>query len=181
MSKKIEITPETKLGVLLRAYPQLEEELVALSPSFARLKNPLLRKTVGKVASLRQVAEVGNLPVGELVNFLRQKAGLPDFSGSEEAHESATKRPEWLRKGEIKKSLDARPILESGGHPLEQVMKEMAAMPEGGVYELVTPFLPAPLLDVLRKKGYPVWSEKIEDNLVKNYFLKTKSANQSHE
>ena len=63
------ITPETKVGALLDNYPDIEELLISLSPSFKKLRSPVLRKTVAKVANLRQVAQV------ELAGRFRQPAG----------------------------------------------------------------------------------------------------------
>jgi hypothetical protein len=45
------ITPQTKVGELLDAYPELESILFELSPAFAKLKNPILRKTVARIAT----------------------------------------------------------------------------------------------------------------------------------
>ena len=69
------ITPETKVGELLTHYPELEELLLQFSPAFATLKNPILRRTVAQVTSLRQAAKVGNANIVEMVNSLRQAAG----------------------------------------------------------------------------------------------------------
>jgi len=33
----------------------------------------------------------------------------------------------------------------------------------------ISPFLPAPLIDTARKKGYLTWSEKEGDNVFKTY------------
>ena len=38
------ISPQTKVGELLDAYPELEKVLFELSPAFSKLKNPILRK-----------------------------------------------------------------------------------------------------------------------------------------
>ena len=81
-------------------------------------------------------------------------------------------KPIWLDPENIGKILDARPIIESGGHPLEQVMQDLASMENNKIYELITPFLPSPLLDVVKKKGYNIWSEEVEGTIVKNYFIK---------
>ena len=62
MQKELTITPDSKIGELLEAYPDLESTLLRLSPAFRHLKNPVLRRTVAKVASLRQVAAVGGVP-----------------------------------------------------------------------------------------------------------------------
>ncbi len=75
------ISPKTKVGELLDAYPQLENILLELSPAFAKLKNPILRKTVGRIATLQQAAAVGGLKTDELVNRLRKEAGQNELAG----------------------------------------------------------------------------------------------------
>ena len=69
------ITPSTKVGALLDRYPELEEVLIGIAPPFKKLKNPMLRKSVAKVASLRQAAAAARLPVEDLVNKLRASIG----------------------------------------------------------------------------------------------------------
>ena len=57
------ITPDSKVGALLQEFPQLEEVLMRMSPAFGHLRNPILRKTVAKVATLRQIAKIGDVPL----------------------------------------------------------------------------------------------------------------------
>ncbi len=40
------ITPEMKIGALLDAYPDLEKILIEIAPTFAKLSDPALRKTI---------------------------------------------------------------------------------------------------------------------------------------
>jgi hypothetical protein len=60
------ILPSTKVAALLERYPELEDVLIGLAPPFKKLKNPLLRKGVAKVASLKHAAAVGGMPVNDL-------------------------------------------------------------------------------------------------------------------
>ncbi len=52
--EKLIITPKTKIYDLLEAYPELEDLLISMAPEFVKLKNPLLRKTIAKVANISQ-------------------------------------------------------------------------------------------------------------------------------
>ena len=65
------LTPKTKIDDLLKRYPFLPDFLAGLSPQFSRLKSPIMRKTIGKVATLQQVARFGDMPVGELLLKIR--------------------------------------------------------------------------------------------------------------
>jgi hypothetical protein len=55
-------------------------------------------------------------------------------------------------------------------------MADLAALGDGEVYELVTPFVPAPLVDLARGKGFPSFSVQEREGLVRTYFRKAPGA-----
>ncbi len=77
----MEIGPKSKIADLIKAHPFLLDYLVEQSPEFARLKNPLLRKTLGKVATVQMAASMGGLNLGELLagiaEEIRRQGGEP--------------------------------------------------------------------------------------------------------
>jgi len=75
MTAKLAITPATRVAELLEAYPDLEELLIQQAPAFKALKNPILRRTVAKVATLEKAAQVAGIPARQLVSALRQAVG----------------------------------------------------------------------------------------------------------
>ncbi len=164
----IDITPDTKIGPLLDNYPQLEAILTDMSPAFAKLRNPILRRTIAKIATLSQVAQIGDIPLGTLINTLRTAVGQTDAIFAEGDSARALGKPEWVDSSKIVKSLDARPILEAGEHPLGYVLKDLRELKADEIYELITPFLPAPLIDTVKGKGYRVWTIS-EGELIKTY------------
>lgn len=170
----LQIRPDTKIGELLDAYPQLEEVLITLAPAFKKLKNPILRKTVARVTSIRQAARVGGKPVGDMVNALRQAAGQSqlevDDGHSSTGPDGAGSGDEWSHPDKIYKSFDACQMIESGEQPLGKVMADLRQLPPGAVYELITPFEPAPLMDQAKAQGFKVITRKDEDELFKTYF-----------
>ena len=168
---KFVITPDTRLKALLDHFPNLEDTLIEMSPAFAKLRNPVLRRTVARVATLQQVAKVGNIPLSKLINTLREQVGQESGAFQESEREKAEK-PEWLKPDKIEKTLDARPILEAGGHPINQVIQDATALKAGHIYELITPFLPAPLIDRAKSMGLSTWTDQVEAELFKTYFLK---------
>jgi hypothetical protein len=168
----IPITPETKVAALLDNYPQLESALMSLAPAFAKLQSPILRKTVARVTTLRQAAKVGGVSLNEMINKLRQAAGISSENFVEESiHEANGKTPDWFKKSAIYKTIDARPILEKGEHPLGLVLNEIRQLQPGQILELVTPFLPAPLIDKGKETGCLVYSMSEKDDLIRTYFV----------
>jgi hypothetical protein len=166
------ITPDSKLGDILERWPNLEEVLLALSPHFKALRNPVLRRTVAKVATLRQVSTVSGVPLGTLVTRLRAGAGLPLLEVGDAGDSVSAERPPWAVTSSVARTYDARAAIEAGEHPMPQVMAELAALGDGQVFELVTPFVPAPLVDLAREKGFAAFSDAVDEGLVRTYFRK---------
>ena len=66
----MELNAKTKINDLLKQYPFLEDYLITLSSRFKGLKNPIMRKTMGKVATLEMAASVSGLDLDKLISSL---------------------------------------------------------------------------------------------------------------
>jgi hypothetical protein len=164
------ITPDSKVGELLERWPELEAVLLDLSPHFRALRNPVLRRTVARIATLRQVSKVSGVALGVLVSRLRAGAGLAPLPVEDEAGGVAPERPPWASEREVSRTHDARAAIEAGEHPMPRVMADLAALAGGEVYALVTPFVPAPLVDLARDEGFLSFSVAEGDDVVRTYF-----------
>ncbi len=169
----MQITPETKVGKLLDEYPELEETLLEMSPAFSRLKNPVLRKTVAKVATLRQVSQVGNVDLGRLINTLRSAVGQEsEFSAEESVTEKHTGPPEWFGKSKVTETYDARDDIEKGEQPIGKALSRIRSLEADDVFELITPFPPAPLIDKTKEMGYTYYTEEKGSEEYHTFFTK---------
>jgi len=84
------LSPKTKVDELLTRYPFLKDFLIQLDPHFKALDNPLLRKTLGKVATLSKVAMVGGIGLDTLLNEItkeiqKQTGEIVPIEGEEKA------------------------------------------------------------------------------------------------
>ncbi len=170
--KSIEIKPSTIVNDLLEVYPELEETLISIAPPFKKLKNPILRKTVAKVATLKHISSVGNVPLNELINKLREAVGQSLISDSFEDEEYFHDKPDWFTPDKIVISFDEEKIEDKDTMTLVTILREAKNVNKGEIIELVTSFLPAPGIDIMKSKGYSVWTSKEEDGFFKSYFLK---------
>ncbi|HVP67971.1 MAG TPA: DUF1858 domain-containing protein [Anaeromyxobacteraceae bacterium] len=168
------ITPDSRLADVLERWPGMEEVLVEVSPHFRALRNPVLRRTVAKVATIRQAATVSGVPLGALIARLRASAGLEPLA-VEDGPPSQGERPAWANKGAVTRSLDVRAAVEAGEHPVARVMGDLSLLAGGQVYELVTAFVPAPLVDMTRQRGFRAFSAVEPDGTVTTYFRRTES------
>ena len=165
------ITPKTKILQLLEAYPQLEDVLIGIVPAFKKLKNPVLRKTVAKIASVQQAAAIGNVEVGDLINKLRKEVGQELFT-DENKNMYTTEKPDWYDKALISKELDAREMLAAGDHPVAQVIADLKQLEGKSIFKLTVPFPPAPLIDKATSLEFAHWVVKESDDLFNIYFAK---------
>ena len=166
------ITPKSKVFDLLEAYPQLEGIITGLVPALEKLKNPQLRMTVGKVSSLQQIAVMANISVDNLINMLRKEVGQ---SFVEEIQQPQFQKsvPDWFDKQKISTTLDVRPMLEAGEHPVHQVISELNQLPDGEIYKLVASFLPVPLIEKAISLDYTHYYEVVSENEFNIYFIKS--------
>jgi len=107
----MELNTKTKIDDLLKQYPFLLDFLITLSPKFKNLKNPVVRKTVGKIATLEKAAGIGGLEVESLISTLsaeirKQTGNVPAFgefvAASQGNTVADTKERQEVLKGIIK-------------------------------------------------------------------------------
>jgi len=155
----IVITPQTKVGELLDAFPGLDDTLAEWVPAFRKLKNPVLRRTVAKVATLEQAARIGGVSVRDLVLKVREATGQP--AGPVEAAETSapgdSPAPTWLDPSRVRYSLDADKMLETGQHPVGPIRQYLATLEEGELIELTSSFRPEPLIELMTNSGVAVY------------------------
>ena len=148
------ITPETTIGALLEAYPAVESVLIDMAPAFARLRNPVVRRTVAKVATLEQAAKIGGVSLQAMILRLRDVTGQ---GGQDtpvvDARPDAAADSSWLVAGRVVEEIDADAMLERGVHPIGKVREAVAALAPGEVVVLRSSFRPQPLIELLRRAG----------------------------
>jgi len=169
IEQKLIISPKTKVGTLLDAFPQLEDVLLELSPSFAKLKNPILRKTIARVASLQQAAVIGGLKVDELINRLRKEVGQNEFTGETEGKQYLFVNPPiWFDTTRISRRFDASVVINGGGSPMAEILAKVNLLQSGELLELKTPFVPAPIIEMLKDKGFNTFSLQKDEEVFSN-------------
>jgi len=68
----MELTPKTKITAVLAAYPFVKDYLISINQDFKALDNPLMMNTLGRMATLSQVAMMGGIELDVLI------AGIAD-------------------------------------------------------------------------------------------------------
>lgn len=165
------ITPKTKVLQLIETYPQLETLLIEMVPVFEKLKNPVLRKTIAKVATLQQAAAIGNVKAEELINALRKAVGQDKVEVLEGAS-YVSKQPDWFAESKIVKDFDIREMLDAGEQPLNQAVSDLSLLKSGEIYQLTSPFLPAPLIEKASSLNLQHWVNIETEGVFIVYFIR---------
>ncbi len=154
---KVAIGPETRVGELLEAYPEVEGVLMEMAPAFAKLRNPVVRRTVGKVATLEQAAKIGGVSLREMIGRIRASVGVDGAEvadvrmAGEECGEEG-----WIEKARVVEEVDADAMLERGVHPIGRIREAVGALGPGEVVVLRSSFRPEPLIETMRRAGAAV-------------------------
>jgi len=110
-----------------------------------------LKRTITRLASLRQASYLGGLSPENLVNILRAEVGQTPISDEEVSIEVSTELPTWAKK-EKQFNLNATELLEENKNPFSVMNQVYKKMKVGDVVLLESDFIPSPLIDEMRKK-----------------------------
>ncbi len=167
-----EITLETKIADLLNNYEGMKDILIEINPKFKKLNNPVLRRTLAKIAGVRQAAIVGGMEPSDLLNQLRIAVGQkPIESGDMQEVTSSSEAPAWIAT-EPKATIDANELLDKEDNPLAKAYNILRKSDEGDVITIVADFQPEPLIEEFIKSGHEVYCQKVDDGNFVTYVKK---------
>ena len=63
---------KTKVLELIEKNPAITDVLIGLSPEFKKLKNPLMRNTLGRFATLKHASDMTDIPLDELIRKITE-------------------------------------------------------------------------------------------------------------
>ena len=166
------INANTRIASLLKGHPGALEAIVSISPKFAKLRNPILRKVIAARTSIAMASKLGGCSIDDFFRKLAPLGFEIDRTAlvKEREHTTAPAFVE-LAAGKIIE-LDVRPVMETGKDPLDIIVERIKTLPEGYVLKIVNSFEPVPLMRLLGKQGFESYAEIISDELVNTYFHK---------
>ncbi len=70
------ITPETRVHDLIEHHPYLLDFLARYNTAYEKLRNPVVYNTVGRLATLRAAAELGDVAVEDLIEAIEREMAM---------------------------------------------------------------------------------------------------------
>jgi len=166
-----EITLETKVADLLNDYEGMKDILIKINPKFKKLNNPVLLRTLAKIAGVRQAAVVGGMEPMDLLNKLRIAVGQTPVEVEVVEKKEADRAPAWIA-NEPKESMDANELLDKEENPLAKSYNILRKMQDGEILLIKSDFKPEPLIEEFEKNGHQVFSQEIEEDRFVTYVQK---------
>jgi uncharacterized protein (DUF2249 family) len=179
----MKITAKTTIGAIIKHKPEALECLVKLSPRFSKLRNPLLRKMLAGRATVSMACEIGNCQLKDFFKALQPLGfSFDQYTLNKTTMESSqsTDKLQSLSPYEII-DLDVRPVLEGGTDPLHIILDKVNALKDNQALKIINTFKPAPLIALLRKKGFDHRIESPAPGLIETYFYKKNNIGDSDE
>lgn len=179
----MKINGKTKISEIIKANENAIEAIASINPHFKKLKNPVLRKVLAPRVTISDAAKVGKCDVQEIFNKLKSIGfEIENSVGNEKEREMTQKEvhpkiTEAIAAQKIK-TLDVRPILESGIDPFKAIMETVTTLPEGFAIELINTFEPVPLINILHKRGF-VYSTEWRGDVIHVFFAKAEVAKET--
>jgi hypothetical protein len=157
-----EITLNTKISELLNNYEGMKDILIEINPKFKKLNNPVLRRTLAKIAGVKQAAIVGGMDPMILLNQLRTAVGQAPIETENVFSSVKEEIPLWISE-KPKKRLNANEILDEDLNPLNVLHQAMKKVEKGDIVIVESDFRPEPLIDKYIEQGHDVYCQQLDD------------------
>lgn len=175
------ISADTKISYLIKQNPASIDAIVSINKHFEKLRNPLLRKILASRVTIADAAKIGGCSVSDFFEKL-----LPlgfkingDTSQASTSVETVNEYPAFMKQRTSSNTitLDVRTDITSGKDPFQKIMDALSSMPENHILAIINTFEPVPLINILKRKGFDYYTEKIQSNEFRTYFRNTGKIN----
>ena len=158
------ILGQTKLKDAFKAYPDIKDSLIGLSPKFEKLNNKLIFSTVGKWATFNDIAKMGNLSICEILHTLNEKTGnvgelervFPECIKSVPEIKKTEPAPGWM---DSIKQFIVMDVRDRNDFFFTDIMRRLKELSEGNALQVINSFYPAPIIGMLEEEGYEQYVE----------------------
>ncbi|MGV9011330.1 MAG: DUF2249 domain-containing protein [Flavobacteriales bacterium] len=173
----ITINANTKISELLREDPEALEAIISIAPKFNKLRNPLLRKLMASRTTIRMASRIGGVTPEDFFAKLQPLGFVIDKAATAQEPGMTTPMPDFMKHitPENVLELDVRPILNKGKDPFNLFLGKVKALAPLQTLKIINDFEPIPLILLLEKQGFKVYSEVVDGNMYNTWFYKSEA------
>lgn len=167
------IHANTKIAALIKAHPDALEAIAGIDPKLRKLRNPLLRRALAGRTTIAMASKITGVGIDKFFDRLKP-LGFDIDAGTKPIDGEKRKLPAFMATLTEDRIIDfdVRDLLAEGKDPLDQILEKVNSLPSGKILKIINTFKPVPLINILEKKGFEVYADGINDDLVETYFYK---------
>lgn len=165
---------KTKISALIKESPDVIDAIAGINPHFQKLKNPILRKVLAPRVTIEDAIRIGNSSKEAFEACLKPLGFVWEEMTSDDSGNAMKTEDihDKLKAGGANiVFINASEILAGGADPFNSIMEKLRQMGPEDILRVDAPFEPAPLIRILKEKGYESYSEEKNGNFI-NYFVK---------
>jgi len=145
-------------------------KLKELNTDFQKLDIWTIEKYASSGVDVKDFAKIGKMPINA---FLKQIENLGFEVEYETISSDNQAETQGVSEGNLNiVPLDVRPTIASGSDPFGIIMQAIANLKDHETLKIINVFVPIPLINVLKGKGFKSWTNTISDKEYHTFFTK---------
>lgn len=175
----MKINKYTKISDIIKANELSIEAIASIAKPLRKIRIPLLRKVLTPRVNIEEASKIANVDIQAFKNALLPLGYFWEEQDqkSENYQEKIDVKPNWLANNSGQKSLDVRPLIDTGNDPLKEIFNSYKELPKNGLLTIINSFIPFPLISRLEDKGALSYVEQKELDEYHVYFYKPTEKN----
>ena len=177
------VSAKTKISVLIKENPAVIDAIAEINSNFRKLKNPVLRKVLAPRVTIEAAARIGGVDIAVFFDKLKN-VGFEITDNSISKSKDNYKKETNIKndnmfdlKNDKITVLDVREGLANGVDPFGEIMAAVKDFGNGEVLQIINTFEPAPIINVLKQKGFIAKVENISEKEIHTFLKKVKIDN----
>ncbi|RLD86414.1 MAG: hypothetical protein DRJ07_00860 [Bacteroidetes bacterium] len=171
------ISANTKISTIIKANSLSINSIAEINSNFGKLKNPVLRRVLAPRVTIKMAAKIGGVDVQVFFDKLKKLGFEIDNNSSDlikNSDKEINKNMDNMFDLENDKItvLDVREGLAKGIDPFGEIMTAIKDFSDGEVLKIINTFEPAPIINVLKQKGFVSKVEHIAEKEIHTYLKK---------
>ncbi len=172
------ISAKTKIAALIKENSLVIDVIAEINSNFRKLKNPVLRRVLAPRVSVEAAAKIGGVDIQVFFDKLK-KIGFEIDSNIDSELTKTTNKEINIKTNNMFDLendkitvLDVREGLANGIDPFGEIMAAIKDFADGEVLKIINTFEPAPIINVLKQKGFISKVEHISEKEIHTYLKK---------
>jgi uncharacterized protein (DUF2249 family) len=163
------IRRDDRISAVLARDERMLDVLLAASPAFSHLRNPVVRKTMAKLATVEHAARVAGIDADDLLARLNATLAGGSVTGAplRRVGEAVdVELPPIVARAQKDAIIecDVREDLRAGREPFRRILAAARSVADGQVLKLRAIFEPAPLYSVLGRQGFHHFARHVAED-----------------